>query len=62
MNCKLPDVEAGFRKHRGTGDQIANIDWIIEKVRELKKKICLYFTDYAKAFDSAESQQTVENS
>ena len=52
MNCKLPDVEAGFRKHRGTGDQIANIDWIIEKVRELKKKkICLYFTDYAKAFD-----------
>ena len=51
MNCKLPDVEAGFRKHGGTGDQIANIDWIIEKVRELKKKICLYFTDYAKAFD-----------
>ena len=49
MNCELPDVQAGFRKVRGTRDQIANICWIIEKAREFQKNIC--FTDYAKAFD-----------
>ena len=49
MNQELPDVQAGFRKGRGTRDQIANIHWIIEKAREFQKNIC--FTDYAKAFD-----------
>ena len=43
VNCELPDVQAGFRKGRGTRDQIANIHWIIEKARELKKKIYLCF-------------------
>ena len=51
MNCELPDVQAGFRKGRGTGDQIANIRWIMEKAREFQKKICFCFIDYAKAFD-----------
>ena len=52
MNHELPDVQAGFRKGRGTRDPIANICWIIEKARELKKKkIYFCFIDYAKAFD-----------
>ena len=51
MNCELPDVQAGFRKARGTRDQIANILWIIEKAREFQKNICFCFIDYAKAFD-----------
>ena len=52
MNCELPDVQAGFRKSRGTRDQIANIHWIIENAREFqKKKIYFCFIDYAKAFD-----------
>ena len=51
MNCELPDVKAGFRKGRGTRDQIANIRWIIEKAREFQKSIYFCFTDYAKAFD-----------
>ena len=51
MNCELPDVQAGFRKHRGTRDQIANICWIIEKAREFQKNIYFCFIDYAKAFD-----------
>ena len=51
MNCELPDVQAGFRKGRGTRDQIANIRWIIEKAREFQKYIYLFFIDYAKAFD-----------
>ena len=51
MNCKLPDVQAGFRKGRGTRDQIANIHWIIEKAREFQKNIYFCFIDYAKAFD-----------
>ena len=51
MNCKLPDVQVGFRKGRGTRDQIANICWIIEKTRELQKNIYFCFIDYAKAFD-----------
>ena len=48
---KLPDVQTGFRKGRGTRDQIANIHWIIEKVREFQKNIYFCFIDYAKAFD-----------
>ena len=51
MNCELPDVQAGFRKGRGTRDQIANICWIMEKAREFQKNIYFYFLDYAKAFD-----------
>ena len=51
MNCELPDVQAGFRKGRGTRDQIANICWIIEKAREFQKSIYFCFIDYAKAFD-----------
>ena len=51
MNCELPDVQAGFRKGKGTRDQIANIHWIIKKAREFQKNIYFYFIDYAKAFD-----------
>ena len=51
MNCELPDVQAGFRKGRGTRDQIAIIHWIIEKEREFQKIIYFCFIDYAKAFD-----------
>ena len=51
MNQELPDVQAGFRKGRGTRDQIANIRWIIEKAREFQKNIYFCFIDYAKAFD-----------
>ena len=50
MNRELPDVQAGFRKGRGTRDQIANIRWIMEKAREFQKNI-YFFIDYAKAFD-----------
>ena len=51
MNHELPDVQAGFRKGRGTRDQIANIRWIIEKARECQKNIYFCFFYYAKAFD-----------
>ena len=51
MNHELPDIQAGFRKGRGTRDQIANIRWIIEKARELQKSIYFCFIDYSKAFD-----------
>ena len=51
MNCELPDVQAGFRKGRGTRDQIANICWIIEKAKEFQKNIYFCFIDYARAFD-----------
>ena len=51
MNSELPDVQAGFRKGRGTRDQIANIPWIIEKASEFQKNIYFCFIDYAKAFD-----------
>ena len=51
MNRELPDVQAGFRKGRGTRDQIANIHWIIEKAREFQKNIYFCFIDYAKASD-----------
>ena len=50
MNCELPDVQAGFRKGRGTRDQIANICWIMEKAREFQKNIYFCFIDYAKTF------------
>ena len=51
VNRELPDVQAGFRKGKGTRDQIANICWIIEKAREFQKNIYFCFIDYAKAFD-----------
>ena len=51
MNCELPDVQAGFRKGRGTRDQIANIRWIIKKAREFQKNMYFCFIDYSKAFD-----------
>ena len=51
VNCELPDVQAGFRKGRGTRDQIANICWIIEKAREFQKNIYFYFIVYVKAFN-----------
>ena len=54
MNQELPDVQAGFRKDRGTREQIANILWIIEKPREFQKNIYFCFIDYAKAFDCVE--------
>ena len=57
VNCELPDVQAGFRKGRGTKDQIANIHWIIEKAREFQKNIYFYFIDYAKAFDCVENSE-----
>ena len=57
MNCELPDVEAGFRKGRGTRDQIANIFWIMEKAREFQKNIYFCFLDYAKAFDCVDHKK-----
>ena len=54
VNQELPDVQAGFRKARGTRDQIANIHWIIKKAREFHKKIYFCFIDYTKAFDSVD--------
>ena len=51
VNRELPDVQAGFRKGRGTRDQIANLRWIMEKAREVQKNIYFCFIDYAKAFD-----------
>ena len=58
VNCELPDVQAGFRKGRGTRDQVVNLCWIIEKTREFQKKPMYFcFIDYVKAFDCG-SQQT----
>ena len=51
VNCKLPDIQVGFRKGRGTRDQIANICWVIEKAREFQKNIYFCFIEYTKAFD-----------
>ena len=51
MNHELPDVQAGFRKGRGTRDENANICWILEKAREFQKNIYFYFIDYTQAFD-----------
>ena len=51
VNCELPDVQAGFRKGRGTRDQIANSCWIMEKAREFQRNIYFCYIDYAKAFD-----------
>ena len=61
MKRELPDVQAGFRKSRGTRDQIANICWIIKKAREFQKNIYFCFIDYAKAFDYVDHNK-LENS
>ena len=61
VNRELPDVQAGFRKHGGTRDQIANIRWIMEKAREFQKNIYFCFIDYAKAFDCVDHNK-LENS
>ena len=61
VNHELPDVQAGFRKGRGTRDQIANISWIIEKAREFQKNIYFCFIDYTKAFDCVDHNK-LENS
>ena len=61
VNHELPDVQAGFRKGRGTRDQIANIHWIVEKAREFQKNICFCFIDYAIAFDCVDHNK-LENS
>ena len=57
MNCELPDVQSGFRKGRGTRQQIANIWWIIKKARESQKNIYSHFIDYAKAFDHVDHKK-----
>ena len=57
MNWELPDVQAGFRKGRGTRNQIANISWVIEKTKEFQKNIYFHFIDYAKAFDCVDHSQ-----
>ena len=62
INRELPDVQAGFRKGRGTRDQIANIHWIIEKARKFQKNIYFSFIDYAKAFDCVDHNKAVDNS
>ena len=61
VNCELPDVQTGFRKGRGTRDQIANIHWIMEKAREFQKNICFCFIDYAEDFDCVDHNK-LENS
>jgi len=61
VNWELPDIQAGFRKGRGTRDQTANIHWIIEKAREFQKNIYFWFIDYPKAFDCVDHNQ-LENS
>ena len=60
VNDELPDVQAGFRKGRGTRDQIANIRWIIKKAREFQKSIYFCFLDYAKAFDCVDHNKLWE--
>ena len=57
VNWELPVVQAGFRKGRGTRDQIVNICWIIEKAREFQKNIYVCFIDYVKAFDSVDQNK-----
>ena len=60
VNCEIPDVQAGFRKGRGTRDEIANIHWIIDKEREFQENIYFCFIDYAKAFDCVDHNKLWE--
>ena len=57
MNCEIPDVQAHFRKGRGTRNHIANIRWMIEKAREFQENIYICFIDYAKAFDCVDHKK-----
>ena len=57
INCELTDVQAGFRKGRGTRDQIANIHWIMEKAREFQKNTYFWFIEYTKAFDCVDHKK-----
>ena len=61
VNWELPDVKVGFRKVRGTRDQIANICWIIEKAREFQKNIYVCFINYTKDFDCVNHKKTGQN-
>ena len=61
VSCELPDVQAGFRKGRGTRDQIAKIHWIIEKAREFQRNIYFCFIDYDKAFDCVDHNKLWKN-
>ena len=60
VNRELPDIQASFRKHKGTRDQIANICWIIKKAREFQKNIYFCFIDYAEAFDCVDHNNCVK--
>ena len=60
VNCEFPNVQAGFRKHRETRDQVANICWIMEKAREFQKNIYFCFIDYAKAVDCGDHNKLCE--
>ena len=62
VNHELPDIQAGFRKSRGTRDQIANICWIMEKAREFQKNIYFCFIDYVKTFDCVDHNKLWKNS
>ena len=62
VNHELPDIQAGFRKSRGTRDQISNIHWIIEKAREFQKNIYFCFIDYTKAFDCVDNNKLWKDS
>ena len=62
LNSEVPDVPAGFRKGRGTRDQIANINWIMEEAKEFQKNIYFCFIDYAKAFDCVDHNKLGKNS
>ena len=57
IKCELPDLQAGFRKDRGTRDQISNIRWIMEKAKDFQKNIYFCFIDYAKAFDCVDDKK-----
>ena len=61
VNCEFPDVQAGFRKGKGTRDLMANIHWIIEKAREFQKNIYFCFIDCAKAFDCVDHNKPWKN-
>ena len=62
MNHEISDIQAGFRKGRGIRDQISNIRWIIENIREFQKNIYFCFIDYTKAFDCVDHKKTVKSS
>ena len=62
VNCEIPDVQAGFRKCRGTRGPTANIHWSIEKARVIQRNICCCFIDYAKAFDCVDHNKLVNSS